>query len=155
MTTREAANRVLEAYLPAHNRRFRVPARSPVNLHRPCPPPVVLHRALTIRQPRVLRTDNTIQHDGQTYVLQRRWDGPRPTTIQTEVRLDGKLYLVADTRPLRYHAVTRAHPVVPPTPPRGRQRVRIPAPDHPWRRFALSENRTFLTSTKADISIGR
>lgn len=158
VSTREGANQFLEGYLPCHNRQFRVPARSPVTLHRPCPAAAVLRRALTIRQPRALRPDNTIQHDGQTYVLQRRWNGQRPTTIQTEVRLDGKLYLLAGTRPVRYRAVASrpgvvAAPVA--TPPRGRQRVRIPAPDHPWRRFTLSENRTVLLGRKEDISIGR
>ncbi len=54
-TTREAANRFLEGYLPRYNRQFRRPPRSPVNLHRPCPPAAVVRRALTIRQPRGLR----------------------------------------------------------------------------------------------------
>lgn len=155
VTTREAANRVLEGYLPGYNRRFRVPARGALNLHRPCPPDAVLRRALTIRQPRTLRADNTIQHAGQTYLLETRWTGPRPATVQTEVRLDGQLYLVAGTRPLVYRAVARTPSARPPTPPRGRQRVRVPPPDHPWRHFVLSRKRTFLTSTKADISIGR
>ena len=155
VTTREAANRCLAGYLPGYNRRFRVPARQPLNLHRPCPPAVVLRRALTIRQPRTLRTDNTIQHAGQTYVVDAPWPGRRPPMIQTEVRLDGQLYLVAGDRPLRYRAVTRAQPIRRPPPPRGRQRVRVPPPDHPWRHFVLSKKRTFLTSPKADISIGR
>lgn len=156
-TTREEANAFLARYLPRYNRQFRRPPRSPVNLHRPCPPRAVVRHALTIRQPRGLRADNTIQHAGQTYLLETRWNGQRPTTIQTEVRLDGQLYLVAGDRPLRYRAVAQ-RPVAmprPASPPRGRQRRRIPPPDHPWRRFALSKNRTFLTSTKADISIGR
>ncbi len=38
VTTRAAANRCLEQYLPSYNRRFRHPPQSPVNLHRPCPP---------------------------------------------------------------------------------------------------------------------
>lgn len=155
VSTREGANQLLKGYLPYYNRRFRVPARRPLDLHRPCPSVAILRRALTIRQPRALRTDNTIQHDGQTYVLQRRWHGPRPTTIQTEQRLDGRLYLLDADRPLRYRAVTRARPVIHPTPPRGRQRVRIPPPDHPWRRFALSQNTTVLLGRKDDISIGR
>jgi hypothetical protein len=156
-TTREAANRVLEGYLPSYNRRFSRVPRSPVNLHRPGPPAAVVRRALTIRQPRGLRADNTIQHEGQTYLLETRWNGHRPTTIQTEVRLDGKLYLVAGDRPLRYCAVAQ-RPVATPrpaSPPRGRQRRRIPPPDHPWRRFALAKNRTFLLGREDDISIGR
>jgi len=155
VTTRDAANQFLAGYLPRYNRQFRRAPRSPVNLHRPGPPAAVLRRALTIRQPRTLRADHTIQHGGQTYLLETPWPGPRPATIQTEVRLDGQLYLVAGDRPLRYRAVTRTPSVRRPTPPRGRQRRRIPPPDHPWRHFALAKNRTFLSGTKADISIGR
>lgn len=157
VTTREAANGFLAGYLPSYNRRFSRGPRSPVNLHRPCPPGGVLRRALTIRQPRGLRADNTIQHAGQTYLLETRWNGHRPTTIQTEVRLDGQLYLVDGDRLLRYRAVA-PRPVAAPrpaSPPRGRQRRRIPPPDHPWRRFVLSKNTTVLLGRKEDISIGR
>ena len=157
VTTREAANAFLEAYLPRHNRHFGHVPRSPVNLHRPCPSAAVMRRALTIRQPRGLRADNTIQHEGQTYLLETRWHGQRPTTIQTEVRLDGKLYLVDGDRPLGYRAVAQRPRVAPQpaTPPQGRQRRRLPPPDHPWRRFALSKNTTVLLGRKEDISIGR
>ena len=157
VATREAANGFLETYLPRYNRRFRRPPCSPLNLHRPCPPAAIVRRALTIRQPRGLRADNTIQHEGQTYLLADRWNGQRPTTIQTEVRLDGKLYLVAGDRPLRYRAVGQ-RPMATPRPappPQGRQRRRIPPPDHPWRHFALAQNRTVLLGRKDDISIGR
>lgn len=168
VTTRDAANRFLAGYLPRYNRHFRRVPRSPVNLHRPCPPAAVLRRCLTIREPRALRADNTIQHAGQTYLLEPRRDGHRPTTIQTEVRLDGKLYLVVGERPLRYRAVAQ-RPLAAPRRPALRRRppVRVPPPDHPWRAFRLPgsapararlpqpQNRTFLTSTKPDISIGR
>jgi len=162
VTTREHANHFLEAYLPRYNRQFRRAPRSPVNLHRPCPPAAVLRRALTIRQPRGLRADNTIQHAGQTYLLETRWTGRRPTTIQTEVRLDGQLYLCEGERPLRYRTVEVRPPSrVRPTSPRGSPRRRPPAADHPWRHWTYSEraplfkNRTFLLGRKDDISIGR
>ncbi len=153
----EAANAFLAAYLPRHNRQFSRVARSPVNLHRPCPPSHRLRRILTIRQSHPLRHDNTVQHETRTYLLQTRWNGHRPTTIQAEVRLNGTLALLAGERVLRYRTVEQPPPLQrrSATPPRGSQRRRIPPADHPWRRFALAENRTFLTSTKADISIGR
>ena len=154
--TQADANHVLAGYLPGHQRRFSCAPRHPVNLHRPCPAARVLRRVLTIRQRHVLRHDNTIQHAGQTYLLAHRWHRHRPTTIQAEVRLNGRLYLLADNRPLRYRPVPeRPRSAVVPRVPRGRQRRRPPATDHPWRRFALAKHRTFLLGRKDDISIGR
>ena len=155
-TTREAANRLLARYLPRHNRQFRCAPRSPADLHRPCPPAAVLRRRLTIRQPHPLRRDNTVQHAAGTYLLDERWPHRRPTTLQVERRLNGRLYVLDGARVLRYHQVATRPAVAPTTrPPQGSQRRRTPRADHPWRRFALAKNRTFLTSTKADISIGR
>jgi transposase len=163
VTTRETANRFLEGYLPGYNRRFSQPARSPVNLHRPCPPHHQVQRVLTIRDRHALRNDNTVQHETQTYLLETRWNGHRPQTIDAEVRLDGKLDLLAGDRVLRYRQLP-ARPVATPPPhrPPSHRRARIiPAVDHPWRqcarvhRLKALKNRTFLTSTKEDISIGR
>ena len=163
ISTREAANHFLARYLPGYNRRFRQPPRSPVNLHRPCPPAHRLRRILAIRQPHALHNDNTLQHETTTYLLHERWTGQRPKTIDAEVRLDGKLYLLLGDRVLHYRQLP-ARPVVAPPParPPSHRRARsIPAADHPWRQFERVQrlkalkNRTFLTSTKEDISIGR
>ncbi len=163
VATREAANRVRAGYLPGYNRRFCQPPRSPINLHRPCPLAHRLRRILAIRQPHVLRNDNTVQHETTTYLLEKRWNGQRPATIQAEVRLDGKLYLLAGDQILRYRQLP-ARPVVtlPPSRPPFRRRARItPAAHHPWRQFervqrlTAFKNRTFLLGTKEDISIGR
>ena len=162
-TIRDEANAVLERYLPAHNRRFSRLPRSPVNLHRPCPPTHRLRRILTIRQSHVLRNDNTVQHETTTYLLEERWNGHRPKTIDAEVRLDGKLYLLTGDQVLRYRQLP-ARPVVAPPPgrpPSHRRAHVIPAAAHPWRqydriqRLKAFKNRTFLLSTKEDISIGR
>ena len=153
VTTREAANRFLVRYLPSYNRRFRRVPRSPVNLHRPRPAASVLRRVLVIRQPHALRNDNTLQHETKTYLLEERWNGHRPTTIQAEVRLNGKLYLLDGDRVLRYREV-QERPLLPPQrrSPRGSQRRRTPAATHPWRRCSLSKNRTVLSWRKPDIS---
>jgi len=163
VTTREAANHFLAAYLPRHNRQFGHVARSPVNLHRPCPSVSRLRRVLTIRQRHVLRNDNTVQHETQTYLLDEHWTGHRPQTIEAEVRLDGKLYLLAGDQVLRYRQLpARPHVALPPSRPPSRRRARIiPAATHPWRqydgvqRLQAVKNRTVLLGTKADISIGR
>jgi hypothetical protein len=116
VATRQAANRTLEAYLPGYNRRFSCPPRSPINLHRPCPPAHRLRRILAIRQPHVLRNDNTVQHETTTYLLHERWSGHRPKTIDAEVRLDGRLYLLAGDQLLHYRQLP-ARPIVAPRRP--------------------------------------
>lgn len=158
--TRDEANRFLARYVPAYNRRFsRLPAK-PVDLHRPLSTGQAWQRILAIRARHALRNDNTVQHETKTYLLDERWNGHRPTTIQAEVRLDGKLYLLEGDRVLRYHEVQeRPRRVLPPRRPPSRRRARIvPPADHPWRQFErvqrlkLLKNRTLLSWRKPDIS---
>ena len=153
LTTREAANRFLARYLPAHNRRFRRVPRDTGDLHRPLPAKRVWQRILAIRERHALRHDNTLQHATKTYLLEERWHGHRPTTLHAEERLDGKLYLLEGDRPLRYREVhERPRAVVAPKRPPSHRRVRIiPAADHPWRQFERVQrlkalkNRTLLS----------
>lgn len=159
--TREDANRFLAQYLPSYNRRF---SRLPVNqtdLHRPFPAGTAWQRILAIRAHHALRNDNTLQHETKTYLLHDRWNGHRPTTIQAEVRLNGKLYLLAGDRILRYREVHERPLALPPPHrmPSGSQRRRTPAADHPWRQFQYAQRlkqfkkRTVLSWRKPDISI--
>ena len=156
VTTREAANRFLEDDLPRHNRRFSRVPQSPANLHRPAPARQALRRILAQRATHPLRADNTLRHATKLYLIDARWPGRRPTALQVEERLDGKLYLLDGNRVLRYREV-QERPLLPPQRhlPRGSQRRRTPTADHPWRQFALSKNRTVLTSEEGDSSIGR
>ena len=160
--TKDAANRVLEGYLPTYNRRFCRLARNPTDLHRPLPARHVWQRIVAIQERHVLRNDNTVQHATKTYLLEARWNGHRPTTIQADVRLNGRLVLRDGERVLRYREVHVRPPAVPGPRrrPRGRQRRRTPAVDHPWRRWTFSgravpHNTTLLLGREHDISIGR
>jgi hypothetical protein len=157
VTTREAANHFLVGYLPQYNRRFSRLPQSPVNLHRPAPPQTILRRVLAMRAIHPLRHDNTVRHATKLYLLDERWPAQRPTTLQVEERLDGKLYLLDGVRVLRYHEVQERPLALPAARqrPTGSQRRRTPAPDHPWRRFALAKQRTVLLSQQGDSSIGR
>lgn len=161
ITTRDDANCFLARYVPSYNRRF---SRLPVNqtdLHRPFPAGTAWQRILAIRAHHALRNDNTVQHETKTYLLRDRWHGHRPTTIQAEVRLDGKLYLLAGDRLLRYREVHERPLALPPPRrlPSGSQRRHTPAADHPWRQFEYAQklkqfkNRTVLSWRKPDISI--
>ena len=157
--TRDEANRFLERYLPRYNRRFRRVPLTEANLHRPLPARKTWQRILAIRERHALRNDNTLQHETKTYLLEERWNGHRPTTIQAEVRLDGKLYLLDGERVLRHRQV-QERPLVPPPRrrPTGSQRRRTPAPHHPWRQFdrvqrlKALKDRTVLSWGNPDIS---
>jgi hypothetical protein len=161
VTTREAANRFLARYLPAYNRRFKRLPLQAADLHRPLPARQVWQRILAIREQHALRNDNTVQHETKTYLLRESWNGHRPTTIQAERRLNGKLYLLDEERVLRYREVQERPLALPPphARPSGSQRRRTPAPDHPWRQFERVQrlkafkNRTVLSWQNPDISI--
>lgn len=157
VTTREAANHFLRGYLPRFNRRFSRRPQSAVNLHRPAPPWAVLTRVLAIRATHPLRHDNTVRHATKLYLLDSRWPAQRPTSLQVEERLDGKLYLLDGARVLRYREVQERPLRLPPPRrrPSGSQRRRTPAVEHPWRQFEYvqrvrafkrSQHRTVLTS---------
>ena len=160
ITTRDEANRFLTGYLPSYNRRFSRVPRSQANLHHPLPPKAIWQRLLAIRERHALRNDNTLQHATKTYLLEERWNGHRPQTIQAEVRLNGKLYLMDGDRSLHYHEVhERPQVMVPATRSPAHRRARItPAADHPWRQFDRVQrlkklkNRTLLSWQKGDLS---
>ena len=160
ITTRDDANRCLARYLLSYNRRFRRVPANPTDLHRPLPAKPIWQRILTIRERHALRNDNTLQHATKTYLLEERWNGHRPQTIQAEVRLNGKLVLLDGDRPLRYREVhERPRAVVPPTRPPSRRRARTrPAVEHPWRQYervprrTALKNRTLLSWREPDIS---
>ena len=163
INTRDEANDFLGRYLPTYNSRFGLPARNPVNLHRRLPPQALLKHIFCVRKERALCNDNTLQHEGKIYLLKDRWINSRPKTIQTELRLNGKLYLLNNDRMLRYQEIPKRpqKPRLTRRPPQGSQRRHMPKQDHPWKqydqinRLKQLRNRTFLTSIKQDISIGR
>ena len=135
ITTLEAANAFLEAYLPRDNARFAVVPAAAAELHRPCPPAATVAQALCVKTTRTVRQDGTIVDQRQWYQL----DEPRrPKTVVVEDRLDGSRWLTADGQRLRAHALP-APPARASSPPRAAPRPRphlTPGPEPPWRREA-------------------
>jgi len=134
--TREEANGCLLKYLQSHNRRFSRVPRYPENLHRSVPQGVDLNRILSIRIKRFLRNDQTIQHEGRTYLVEDRFRQKRPKWIEIERRLSGKLYLMDSDRPLSYREVCKQNLITKPINPH-KQQKRVstkPSPDHPWQK---------------------
>ena len=159
VATRNAANRLLEAYLPRHNRQFRRAPANANNLHRPAPPVARVQQALTIRQTHVLRADSTLRHANRLLLVHGPWGRRRPTTLAVEERLNGRRYVLEGDRILRYREVQERPPARQVVPRSSVPRAvrRLPAADHPWRRRRClpPQNRTVLLSEKEDISIGR
>ena len=160
IATRAAANTFLQHYLPRYNRRFSCAPRSTNDLHHPAPAPRRLQRILALHTPRTLRQDNTLQYEGQWYLLTTSWRTRRPKQITVIETFDGRRVLCHDEQVLGYREITPAAPV-PPTrwpSPRRHRAIVIPKADHPWRQFAYAQKlkpfkkRTVLSGTQEDIS---
>jgi hypothetical protein len=131
IATLEGANCFLEHYLPVYNRRFMVPPAPVTDLHRPTPSVRDLDRCLCLKTTRCLRKDVTIAHAGPLYQIH---DTIRARHVLVEQRLDGRMRLTHQGRPLNFHAIA-VRPVsvaesnrLPRSP-----RSVTPRPNHPWR----------------------
>jgi hypothetical protein len=144
-TTLAEADRVLQAWLPSFNARFRVPAAEPGSAYRPLPADFVPERVFCFQYTRVVSADNTVRFGEQR--LQLLPDPQRASYARTEVvvheRLDGSLTIYWQdrclaTRPAPAEAPSlRARKL--PRPPTLAQlpqtdRARRPTAEHPWRR---------------------
>lgn len=133
VSTLDAANRFLDAYLLRYNRRFAVEPAQAADLHRPRPASRELNSILCLKTTRVVRRDGTVAHQGQLYQI----DQPvRTTQVLVEDRLDGTRRITHQGRPLRYHAIpARPRKAAGPEklmPPR---HPVTPRADHPWNSY--------------------
>ena len=140
------ANDVLADFVPRFNHRFAVPPASPVPAWRPVPDGLVLDRVLAFRWRRAVGSDSTVRLEGALLQLPpgpggRSLAGRR---VEVELRLDGRLLVVADGRllaavpcspePRRLREVRVLDPKGPP-PAAGHARPGYrPRSDHPWNR---------------------
>jgi transposase len=143
ITSREAANRFLQRYLPTYNRRFSCAPRVSTDLHQPAPAPSRLRRILARHTLRTLRQDNTLQYQGQWYVLTQPWRTRRPKQVTVVEQVDG-------TRLLCHGEQVLAHREIAPRPPAAAPRfpwpsrhraVVIPNAEHPWRSDSFLRSR--------------
>ena len=144
VSTRDAANRFLETYLPLYNQRFTVVPAQAADLHRPRPAARALDHILCLKTTRVVRRDWTVAHDGQRYQIDQR---VRTRQVLVEDWLNGRRRITYHGRPLRYHAIP-ARPLKTPEVPtvQAPPRPVKPAPTHPWQKRLLPERRT-MTAT--------
>ena len=160
VTDLAAANEVLATFVPRFNRRFAVPAASPVPAWRPVPAGLDLGRVLAFRWRRAVGSDSTVRLEGALLQLPpaaggRSLAGRR---VEVELRLDGRLLVLADGRllaavpaPPEPRRLREVHVLDPKGPPiaAGEERPGYrPRSDHPWNqpgpkapsRLALTES---------------
>jgi transposase len=153
------ANAVLRDFLPRFNRRFAVPAASDVPAWRPVPAGVDLARACAFRWRRMVGSDSCVRLHGMVLQLPpgpggRSLAGRR---VEVELRLDGRLLVVADGRilaavpappePRRLREVQVLAPGGPVPEPTSRNVGYRPAADHPWKRRLLAPREERLTDS--------
>ena len=154
------ASAVLDAFLPGHNRRFRVPAAAEGDAYRPLDPACRPEAVFCFKYQRVVAADNTVQLGEHRLQLlpgpaRQSW---AKAQVEIHERLDGSLAvfyqgtcLATAAAPLEARALRarkgrlpsggeppapqppEADPAPPPAPPRAAAPARKPAPTHPWR----------------------
>ena len=129
----EEANKFLTTYLPKYNRKFKKPAASEADLHRPALHSRELDRMLSIREERTVRNDFTIAYDGVLYQIEQ---ATRARKVTVEKRHDGTLHITYKGHDLRYRTITTPPAKVTTESPLLQQerKVWLPPADHPWRK---------------------
>jgi len=109
VTTSVDANGVLGRLLPAHNHRFRKPARHATDAHRPLGPTHDLAAILSHQEERVVTNDYTIRFRNRFYqLLPPAHPGQRGGRVVIELRLDGSMAIRFREHYLKYAEVTQA-----------------------------------------------
>jgi hypothetical protein len=149
INTKEEGNRYLEeTYLPEHNGRYAVEAADAADAHRPLLKDHRLEEILSLRTPRVVANDKTVQYRNRVFQVLREQPVRvyAKTTVEVEERLDGSVHLrrrgsYLNVEELTTAAVERRRRrrvrAKRPVRPMKRQTSRVPPPDHPWRRFTI------------------
>jgi len=146
-------NAYLPEFMANFNARFAVVPRNPENAHRPLLPQDDLGHILTVQELRVLSKNLTLNYNKVIYQIQT----PRPTyalrNAQVIVRENrhGEITIEYKGKPLSYRVYLRQErqgevrtskqlnlALEPLTQASKKRRPYVPPPDHPWRRFRLS-----------------
>lgn len=138
--TKQEANRYLQHYLPAHNRRFMVEARSTADVHRAIPEGLDLDAILCIRERRALRKDLTIQYDTKFYQIKKIPSGLRPRYVWVEERMNSKMFIMYKGFYLSFKEIEVRLPKKKAAKKRKSAKIRKkyrPPAEHPWKKFKL------------------
>ncbi len=133
--TREEANTFLREYLPTYNRKFRVTPVNKTDVHVKPERYFNPDRYLCIKTKRTVRNDNTVAHNRRLYQIEEK---VRSRKVIVEERLNGSLHIISSRGvSLKYREITeRPKKMTPSKRDRGIREHRVPAVDHPWRRYS-------------------
>lgn len=135
----DEANEFLTIYLPKHNRKFKKPAASDADLHRPAPHSRALDHILCIKEERMVKNDFTIAHNCKLYQIEQ---AIRAEKVTVEERLDGTMHISYKGQGLRYREITKkpAKEISESTLLQEKKPWTPPA-DHPWKTLFLSKRK--------------
>jgi len=142
--TCQEANRHLEdVFLPEWERRWTVEAREKRDAHRPVERGMDLDAILSVREPRVVKNDYTIQWRGRIFqILQQCHPGGlRGGRVEVEERLDGRLAVRFKGQYLNFQELAQRPERPSPISPPKASKTWKPAPDHPWRHAPVGRAR--------------
>lgn len=127
------ANEFLKTYLPKYNRRFKRPALSEADLHRPAPAARELDRILCIKEKRTVRSDFTLAYNGKLYQIEQP---VRAKKVTVEERLDGSLHITYNGNELKYRPISTRPAKKTSAASSSILKKKHPTPpaNHPWRR---------------------
>lgn len=134
------ANEFLITYLPKYNRRFKKPAASEADLHRPALHSRELDRILCIKEDRTVKNDFTIAYNGTVYQIEQV---TRAKKVTVEEWLDGTLHITYNGQDLRFREITKVLNKAAAEAPflLHKQGSWTPSPDHPWKKLLLPKRR--------------
>lgn len=137
----EANLYIYEKYIPDHNKRFSVPAKNPVDVHRPLTDDqkIRLPAIFSVQSTRKVNNDYTVQFKTQWFQLEATSGTAvyKRDEVTIEERLDGTIHIRLKEKYLEYH-------IIPGRPKRKNVRLpaltanktpKIPPKNHPWRKF--------------------
>jgi hypothetical protein len=139
---RDDANKFLEEYLPKFNKKFSVPAKSGVDLHRPAPFDCVLKSTLCVKTERALKKDSTVRNKGKVYLI-TSYIGSRVSKVDLEERIDGSIWIKHKDRYLKYKEVEPSVKISEEKLKLGKKSIKWrkynknsrPKREHPWRTY--------------------
>jgi hypothetical protein len=153
---REAANRVLAAFLPRFNRRFTVAPLDPTPAWRPAPGRAAAERICCLKYRRTVANDHTIRAGSTILQLPPRSDrrSYAGSRVELQLRLDGRivvwdgqrelLTVAAPAQPVQLRTLGAARSDLGTRPPSAGYR---PAADHPWRRGPITRRTPTVTES--------
>jgi hypothetical protein len=149
ISSREAGNAYLPEFSANFNQRFAVQPISQHDAHRPLTAQDDLARILTWQESRTLSKNLTVQFEKVVYQVQTA----RPTFAMRNAQVtvckdaSGNISLLYKHKPLPYtifHKQAKQAEIVETkdldTALQNQRMARIPAPNHPWRKFRISHN---------------